>query len=58
MLLPTVLPWVEETDNHMARGIITADMRGLVKITSTAGQRPIRGSIFAASGNRHNMFDF
>jgi hypothetical protein len=49
---------VKETDNYIALGIIAADVRGLIKITGAASQRPICGSVVAAPGNWHNMFDF
>jgi hypothetical protein len=41
----------------MALGITTSEVCGLIEIACAAGQCPIRCSLVAATGERHDVFD-
>ena len=57
MVLPPVFPWVEQTDHRATLGITAADVCGFIEIAGAAGQRPVRGGLVAATGDRHDVFD-
>jgi hypothetical protein len=56
MVLPPVCTWMKKTDHCLMHGIMTTDMRGLIEIAGTAGQRPVCSGILAAPGEGHDMF--
>ena len=56
MVFPPVFAWMEETDHCLTRGVRATDMRGLIEIASTAGQRPVGRSVLTTTGDRYDMF--
>ena len=56
MIFPLVFTWMKKTDHCITHGIMATDVRALIEIAGTAGQRPVCRSVLATTGNRHDMF--